>query len=133
MTSFIQRYIREALQNPVDIAVATPDALLKCRQQDRVLLSDISHLVLDEADTLFHHTFKEATTSILKAIKVRPKKPSFVLTREEGAQVTIVGATLSQELLTEVEGLVPVSWGIFKFHLCNGYLISPCCFILGVF
>jgi len=105
----LQRLVRESLKNPVDLAVATPDGLLKLKQRDKVLLSDISHLVLDEADTLMDRSFKESTLKILRDIKVRPRKPAFLMTREEGAQVTVVGATLSDEMLKEMEGLVPVS------------------------
>ena len=94
--------------NPVDLVVATPDGLLKLRRRDKVLLSDISHLVLDEADTLMDKSFKESTLKILREIKIRPRKPAFLMTREEGAQVTVVGATLSDEMLREMESLVPV-------------------------
>lgn len=104
----------------MDVAVATPDALLKLRRRDKVYLSDVSHLVLDEADTLFHRSFKESTMRILGDIKVRSKKPPIFITREEGAQVTIVGATLSDELLREVEGFAPVSCCyVVVFWLCR--------------
>ncbi len=95
--------------------VATPQSLLKYRQQERVILSDITHLVLDEADTLFDDSFKEATASIVRAIKMRTKKPPSMLERAEGAQVTIVGATLNENLLSTVEKIIPVTidGGIF--------------------
>ncbi len=91
------------------MAVVTPDALLKLKHREKVLLNDVSHLVLDEADTLFDKSFRETTLEIIKYIKVRSKKPAVQLAREDGAQVTIVGATLSEEMLAELEGLVPVS------------------------
>ena len=95
--------------------MATPQSLLKYRQQERILLSDISHLVLDEADTLFDNSFKEATTSIVRGIKLRSKKsPPGMTERVEGAQVTIVGATLNEELLGTVEKLVPVSYILYS-------------------
>lgn len=88
--------------------MATPECLLKYRQQERILLSDVSHLVIDEADTLLDSSFREATTSIVGAIKLRSKKPPLLSRSPQGAQVTIVGATLNDDLLSTVEKMVPV-------------------------
>ena len=107
-----QRFIKESLTNPVDVAVATPDSLLKFRRQEQILLSDLSHIVIDEADTLFDPSFEEATSSILKSLQVRSKNlPRNELSSPErgGTQVTIVGATLSTDMLSKIEKLVPVS------------------------
>ena len=93
---------------PVDVVVATPSSLLKYRQKERILLSDVSHLVLDEADTLLDKSFADATTSIVRAIKLRAKKPPKFPAKAEGAQVTVVGATLSDHILEAVEKMVPV-------------------------
>lgn len=89
--------------------MATPSSLLKYRQQERILLSDVSHLVLDEADTLLDESFVDATTSIVRAIKLRAKKPPKFPDKAEDAQVTVVGATLSDHVIDAVEKLVPVS------------------------
>ena len=97
---------------PVDVAVATPDSLLKFRKEERIVLSDLSHVVVDEADTLFDPSFELATSSILKSLHIRSKKlpdsdaPS---PNRQGTQVTIVGATLSMDMLSKIEKLVPVS------------------------
>ncbi len=99
----------------MDVIVATPSSLLKYRQQERILLSDISHLVLDEADTLLDESFVEATTSIVRAIKLRTKKPPKFPAKAEGAQVTVVGATLTDHVINMVDKLVPVR---FAFYVC---------------
>lgn len=98
----------------MDVAVATPDSLLKFRRQEQVLLSDLSHIVIDEADTLFDPSFEGATSSILKSLQIRSRKllpdseiPSSP--KQQGTQVTIVGATLSTDMLSKIEKLVPVS------------------------
>ena len=91
------------------MAVATPDSLLKFKREERILLSDLSHIVIDEADTLFDPSFEEATTSILKSLQIRSKKLPQLSLFERGTQVTIVGATLSTKMLSKIEKLVPVS------------------------
>ena len=37
---------------------------------EQIQLSDVRFLVVDEADTMFDHSFEEATTSIIRAVKV---------------------------------------------------------------
>ena len=105
----MQRFIKESLKNPVDVAVATPDSLLKFRREEQILLSDLRHIVIDEADTLFDPSFEDATTSILKSLQIRSKKVSQTAPVTKGTQVTIVGATLSTKMLSKIEKLVPVS------------------------
>lgn len=92
--------------------MATPSSLLKYRQQERILLSDVSHLVLDEADTLLDESFADATTSIVRAIKLRSEKPPKYPAKAEHAQVTVVGATLSDHVIEAVDKLVPVSFSL---------------------
>lgn len=107
--SFLQKFIREALLKPVDVIVATPSSLLKYQREERILFSDVSHLVLDEADTLLDDSFVDATTSIMHAVKLRTKKPPKFPAKAEDAQVTVVGATLTDHVISAVEKLVPVS------------------------
>lgn len=108
--ALLQKLILDALLKPVDLAVVTPDALQLFQQRQKVILSDVSHLVLDEADTLFDRSFKNATLSIIKAIRLRHHKLPLPLARADGAQVTLVGATLTNDLLEEVASLIPVSY-----------------------
>ena len=89
--------------------MATPDSLLKFRREEQILLSDLHHIVIDEADTLFDPSFEDATTSILKSLQIRSKKASQTAPVVKGTQVTIVGATLSTKMLSKIEKLVPVS------------------------
>ena len=46
---------------------------------EQILLSDLTHLVIDEADTLFDHSFVDATTSIIRHVNVclPPSLPFF--------------------------------------------------------
>lgn len=102
-----RRYVKDALEKPVDVAIATPDALLKFKHEERILLSDLSHLVIDEADTLFDESFDETIMNILKSIKIRKTKPPLTSTRAVDTQLTIVGATISNSMLKKLEPLVP--------------------------
>ena len=45
---------------------------------EQILLSDLSHLVIDEADTLFDHSFVEATTSIIRNIEVGVRSTQYI-------------------------------------------------------
>ena len=38
---------------------------------EKIQLTDVKYLVVDEADTMFDHSFEEATTSIIKTVKVK--------------------------------------------------------------
>ncbi|EDO32254.1 predicted protein, partial [Nematostella vectensis] len=65
-----QKWMRDDLESPVDLLVATPGTLLKYRQKDRLFFSDLTHLVIDEADTMFDASFKSLTMEILHTINV---------------------------------------------------------------
>jgi superfamily II DNA/RNA helicase len=50
---------KESLASPVDIIVSTPGRFLQHFEHERVFLSELRYLVVDEGDTLFDKTFKE--------------------------------------------------------------------------
>ena len=50
-----------------------------CVSPEQIQLSDVRFLVVDEADTLFDRSFQEATTSIIRTIKVGRSVHSHVL------------------------------------------------------
>ena len=95
----------------------------------RIDLSDLSHVVIDEADTLLDDSFAEAVDAIMKCIRVRKVrflthqhamsvlpnfqvrggKPPLPPALAEGTQVTFVAATVSSEMLSKIQSLVPVS------------------------
>ncbi len=93
----------------MDLAIATPSSLLRYQREEKLWLSDLSHLVLDEADTLLDRSFVNDTLQILKTIKLRSKKPSATPAISEDAQITVVGATLSEPVLKKMDTLIPVS------------------------
>lgn len=59
--------IERGLYNPggIDVVVATPHLLSSMADSDPNILSRVSHLIVDEADSLFDRSFSPVTTSIL--------------------------------------------------------------------
>lgn len=59
--------IEKSLYNPggVDVVVATPHLLSSIADSDPNILSRVTHLVVDEADSLFDRSFSPVTTTIL--------------------------------------------------------------------
>lgn len=94
----------------MDLAIATPSSLLRYQREEKLWLSDLSHLVIDEADTLFDRSFRDETLEIIKTVKLRSKKPSATPAISKDAQVTVVGATLSEAVLKKMDSLIPASY-----------------------
>ena len=61
----------------IDMIVATPHLLASIADSDPNILSRVSHLVIDEADSLFDRSFSPATTEILD--RARPSLKQLIL------------------------------------------------------
>jgi ATP-dependent RNA helicase MRH4 len=59
--------IRNQLFNPngVDVVISTPPLLASIAESNPNILARVTHLICDEADSLFDRSFKESTTEIL--------------------------------------------------------------------
>ncbi|XP_026233323.1 probable ATP-dependent RNA helicase DDX28 [Anabas testudineus] len=79
-------------RNHPDILVATPGALVKALRRGCVDLSELSFLVVDEADTMFDPSFSDMLESILLSTHVasHPKETQGL---GHKAQLLVVGAT----------------------------------------
>ncbi|KAM9860731.1 putative ATP-dependent RNA helicase DDX28 [Aulostomus maculatus] len=75
------------------ILVATPGALVKALQRDYVDLSELSFLVIDEADTMFDPSFSEMLENILHHTDIARDLKETHLDFGHKAQLLIVGAT----------------------------------------
>ncbi|KAJ3951135.1 RNA helicase [Colletotrichum tropicale] len=71
--------IQRNLYSPrgVDMIIATPHLLASMADSDPNILSQVTHLVVDEADSLFDRSFAPVTTSIID--RVMPSLQKFVL------------------------------------------------------
>ena len=86
--------MRDGLELPVDVAIATPDSLLRYRHSEQVKLTDVRHLVIDEADAMFDESFRNSTLSILQSVQVR------------GVCVRVRGVCAGEECACASEGCV---------------------------
>ncbi|CAA9963386.1 ATP-dependent RNA helicase MRH4 mitochondrial [Pyrenophora teres f. maculata] len=61
------KVIRNQLFNPngVDVVISTPPLLASIAESNPNILARVTHLICDEADSLFDRSFKESTTEIL--------------------------------------------------------------------
>ncbi|KAL2832866.1 ATP-dependent RNA helicase mrh4, mitochondrial [Aspergillus cavernicola] len=73
------RRIKSTLFNPagIDILVSTPHLLASIAKTDPYVLSRVSHLVLDEADSLLDRSFLPTTTEVIS--KVAPSLQKLIL------------------------------------------------------
>ncbi|XP_048402842.2 probable ATP-dependent RNA helicase DDX28 [Stegostoma tigrinum] len=79
-------------RGPIDLLVSTPGALWKALRRDLVTLGDLSHLVLDEADTLFDESFVDLLEAILQHCQIAGH-PSESRGPGRKAQLVVTGAT----------------------------------------
>uniref|UniRef100_W5NM50 DEAD (Asp-Glu-Ala-Asp) box polypeptide 28 n=2 Tax=Lepisosteus oculatus TaxID=7918 RepID=W5NM50_LEPOC len=92
---------------PPDLLVATPGALYKALRRRCVDLSELSYLVMDEADTLFDESFAGMVESILLQTQVA-SSPLETTGLDRGTQLVMIGATFPGgvgELLGQVTDL----------------------------
>ena len=87
------------------------------------MLSDVSHIVIDEADTLLDQSFADEVTEVVRQVKVMcgcnllPLLFIYLAHNDQfktsasndGAQLTVIAATISSGMLKTVEKIVPVS------------------------
>lgn len=66
--TFDAKVIERRIYEPtgIDVVVATPHLLASMAETDPNILSRVSHLIIDEADSLFDRSFTPVTTSILE-------------------------------------------------------------------
>ncbi|KAG9189217.1 ATP-dependent RNA helicase MRH4, mitochondrial [Alternaria panax] len=71
--------IRTQLFNPngVDVIISTPPLLASIVKSNPNILARVTHLICDEADSLFDRSFKESTTEILE--RARPSLKKLIL------------------------------------------------------
>ena len=89
---------RSNLDRPLDVVVGTPGRLVKHIEEGNLHTSAVTHVVLDEADTLFEAGFGEEIRRLLRPLK---KDPSGV------KQCVVVSATMSKRVVEEIRAEFP--------------------------
>ena len=77
---------REALLQPLDILVGTPQKLVQHAEKGHLFWGDVQYVVLDEADTMFDKGFGPEVKAVLGPLR----------SKAQPASVVLVVATLSQ-------------------------------------
>ena len=60
---------RRSLDRPLDVVVGTPGRLIKHMEEGNLFMSAVTHVVLDEADTLFEAGFGDEIKRLLRPLK----------------------------------------------------------------
>eukprot|EP01122_Echinamoeba_exundans_P007022 TRINITY_DN207_c0_g1_i2.p3 TRINITY_DN207_c0_g1~~TRINITY_DN207_c0_g1_i2.p3 ORF type:complete len:377 (+),score=52.07 TRINITY_DN207_c0_g1_i2:1885-3015(+) len=93
---------KEALQRqPVDLIVTTTGRLLTHRKQERIYISKVKYVAIDEADTMLAKDFKTDLLQVLDPIRLA------VAAGTRSASFVFAAATLSKLLMEEIESLFP--------------------------
>lgn len=99
----------------IDLLVASLGALSKLTTTGIYNMSNVHHVVLDEADTLLDDSFNEKLCHFLKKFKFQYKGANMLTTLPSGVQMTLVSATMPTSLtdilnpVIETESLVRVT------------------------
>lgn len=94
------RRIKSTLFNPdgIDVLVTTPHLLASIAKTEPYILSRVSHLVCDEADSLFDRSFSPTTTEVIS--KAAPSLQKLIL----------CSATIPRSLDTQLRKRYPDIW-----------------------
>lgn len=95
---------KESLASPVDILVSTPGRFLQHFEAERVFLSELRYLVVDEGDTLFDKTFKEDIEKMLGIVRKRIEKKG-----HRPPQTIVVTATVTADLSDAINTHFPTA------------------------
>jgi superfamily II DNA/RNA helicase len=102
-----ERLMRESLETPCDIIIATPDTLKRHQSRGKIYLTDVSHIVVDEVDTMWHSDFRPTVLHLLSLLNIQEEKPPFPRSINRGTQVILVGAMLPSSVEKQIEETIP--------------------------
>lgn len=95
------RYIRDQLDEPVDLLVSTPGCLLHFIKQGTLSLSRTRYITIDEADSMFDSGFGEELSQIIGPAK------QFMEKLNRPCQFIIVSATLPKTIIRVINNEFP--------------------------
>eukprot|EP01116_Phalansterium_solitarium_P022362 TRINITY_DN7353_c0_g1_i1.p1 TRINITY_DN7353_c0_g1~~TRINITY_DN7353_c0_g1_i1.p1 ORF type:complete len:744 (+),score=249.24 TRINITY_DN7353_c0_g1_i1:92-2323(+) len=95
---------KRAFEKPVDLLVATPGRLVQLNEQDNVRFTDVRHVVVDEADTMFQDDFAEDLSKIFLPIQGRIEHDASYVAP---TQFVVVSATMPKSIIKAIDGHFP--------------------------
>jgi len=111
---------KKGLDRLVDIVVASPGRLIQHKQQGNVYLSQVSHIIIDEVDTMLTQGFGGDIRSVLRAVlrkdinKENPSDTEDEKSPDKKVQIIMATATLTKAVRTL---LSDVSSGASAFNI----------------
>ena len=88
---------RQVLDRSLDVVVGTPGRIIKHCEEGNLFLSNVTHVILDEADTLFEAGFGDEVRRLLRPLQKNP----------EGKQCIVVSATMAEKVAKMVSAELP--------------------------
>ncbi|KAH8549601.1 P-loop containing nucleoside triphosphate hydrolase protein [Umbelopsis sp. PMI_123] len=103
LTSRVSRtkLVNSLASSPIDILVTTPTSLLSHVQDGTLSMADVTHLIIDEADTLFDSGWGDECKQVLDTLKKIAEH------RNLDQKVIIVSATLPRSVSTLLDHIFP--------------------------
>nr|XP_054758557.1 probable ATP-dependent RNA helicase DDX28 [Lytechinus pictus] len=98
--------LEKRLSSSTDIVISTPGPIINAVRQGYGNLNCVSHVVIDESDTMLDDSFIQQTLKILKRIKIGEGKACKVTAPGE-AQLTMVGATMPRKATNILADIIP--------------------------
>lgn len=95
------RLVDSLASSPIDILVTTPTSLLSHVEDGTLSMADVSHLIIDEADTLFDSGWGDECKQVLDTLNKIAEH------RHLEQKVIIVSATLPRSVSTLLDQLFP--------------------------
>ncbi|GAB5592485.1 hypothetical protein Unana1_07385 [Umbelopsis nana] len=95
------RLVESLASSPIDLLVTTPTSLLSHVEDGTLSLADVTHLVIDEADTLFDSGWGDECKQVLDMLQTIAER------RNLPQKVIIVSATLPKSVSTLLDQMFP--------------------------
>ncbi|XP_046579883.1 probable ATP-dependent RNA helicase DDX28 [Haliotis rubra] len=93
----------------MDILMATPGVLRKFLGAGLMKPGFLQHVILDEADSLLDDSFSSEVMSILQKLRVTASSGQTAAGHQDGAQFTLVGATIPRGLEEKIGDTIAVN------------------------
>ncbi|XP_071805981.1 probable ATP-dependent RNA helicase DDX28 [Asterias amurensis] len=102
----VTKTLKNTFLSPVDILISTPGPILNCLRREFVSLEGVTHIVIDEADTMLDDSFSRSTLNILGRMHVSTLPHSKQKPLRE-TQMILTGATMPKQAANTLKEILP--------------------------